>query len=81
MIPFIMAPILLLSLFALAQWLQDRRMHKTNAEMNAKFDAKEAVQDLADLPLYATVEEALRCRSYVNSNPRPRFPRIRITRG
>ena len=81
MIPFILAPIMLLILFALAQWLSDRRMHKTTAEVNAKQDAKEAEQDLRDLPRYNTVEEALRCRSYVESNPRPRFPRIRITRG
>lgn len=81
MIPFIIGPIMLLILLALAQWLSDRAMHKTAAEANAKHDAAEAQQDLRDLPRYDTIEEALRHRSYVNPDPRPHAPRIVITRG
>ena len=81
MIPFILALIALLLIFALRQWCEDRAMRKITDAANAMHDAVQAQQDLADLPLYDTVEEALRSRSYVNPDPRPRLPRIRITRG
>ena len=74
------ACVLLLAIMVGHEMRVTRELREHTAKKNADADAQDAQKNLALLPTYLSVEEALKHRNRVDPEPYPRAPRIQIVR-